>query len=122
MKAEHFKTVLIVFLGIILTVMIVATFSTSGENKRLKTSINENRQKIKELENEKIAIFESIEKKSELINQKDSIILELKKSEGTLIDNLKQLKNERIKLKTAYFNNNVNERIRIFSKLASDTD
>lgn len=122
-KPNKIQTVLIILLGIILMVMIVATISSSGENKRLKTSINENNQKIKELENEKIVIFESIEKKSEQIRLKDSIIQELKNKENLLINNLKTLKDERIRLKNAYFNNNVNERIRIFSELAaSDAD
>lgn len=122
-KANKIQTVSIILLGIILIVMLIATFSTNGENKRLKTSINENEQKIKKLETEKITIFESIEKKSEQIRLKDSIIQELKNKENLLINNLKTLKNERIKLKNTYFNSNVNERVRIFSELAtSDAD
>ena len=118
-KANKIQTVSIILLGIILIVMLVATFSTNGENKRLKTSINENKQKIKELENEKIVIFESIEKKSEQIRLKDSIIQELKNKENLLINNLKTLKNERTIKQNAYSNSNVSERVRIFSELVS---
>lgn len=116
------KLVSVILLGLILIVMAIATISSSGENKRLKTSINENKEKIKELESEKITIFESIEKKSEQIRLKDSIIRELKSKENLLINNLKTLKDERTRIKNAYFNNDVNERIRIFSELASETD
>ena len=113
------KLVSVILLGLILIIMTVATISTSGENKRLKTSINENEQKIKKLENEKITIFESIEKKSELLERQKSIIASLKKREDSLINNLKTLKNERTIKQNAYSNNDVSERVRIFSELVS---
>jgi hypothetical protein len=113
------KLVSVILLGLILIVMTFATISSSGENKRLKTSINENEQKIKKLETEKITIFESIEKKSEQIRLKDSIIEELKNKEILLINNLKTLKNERTIKQNAYSNNDVSERVRIFSELVS---
>ncbi len=116
------KLVSVILLGLILLVMAIATISSSGENKRLKTSINENKEKIKELEAEKITIFESIEKKSEQIRLKDSIIRELKSKENLLINNLKTLKDERTKIQNAYFNNDVNKRVRIFSELATGSD
>lgn len=118
-KANKIQTVSIILLGIILIVMLIATFSTNGENKRLKTSINENEQKIKKLETEKITIFESIEKKSELLERQKSIILNLKRREDSLINNLKTLKNERTIKQNAYSNNDVNKRVRIFSELVS---
>lgn len=116
------KLVSVILLGLILIVLAIATISSSGENKRLKTSINENKEKIKELEAEKITIFESIEKKSEQIRLKDSIIEELKNKEILLINNLKTLKDERTKIQNAYFNNDVNKRVRIFSELATGSD
>lgn len=116
------KLVSVILLGLILIVMAIATISSSGENKRLKTSINENKEKIKELESEKITIFEFIEKKSEQIRLKDSIIRELKSKENLLINNLKTLKDERTKIQNAYFNNDVNKRVRIFSELATGSD
>lgn len=116
------KLVSVILLGLILIVLAIATISSSGENKRLKTSINENKEKIKELETEKITIFESIEKKSEQIRLKDSIIRELKSKENLLINNLKTLKDERTKIQNAYFNNDVNKRVRIFSELATGSD
>lgn len=121
-KSNPFKAISLVLIGVILIVMTWSTISSSGENKRLKRAINEKLLEIKVLELEKNSIFESIEKDSLAIIAKDVIILRLSEKEYSLKNKLKHLKNERIKIQNAYFNNAVTERIRIFSELATRTE
>ena len=118
---NQFKIVLRILLAVIVIIMLWSSISSSGENKRLKSTIEENLEKINKLESQKKTIFEFAKRDSLLLIEQNIIILDLSKKEDSLINNLKHFKNERIKIKNAYFNNAVNERIRIFSKLANAT-
>jgi len=120
-KTNPFKLLSVAFMGAILIILVISSISYSGENKRLKSTINKNLEKINKLESQKNTIFESVKIDSILLIEKNNTILNLSKKEDSLINNLKHFKNERIKIKNAYFNNDVNERIRIFSKLANGT-
>ena len=111
-KNNILKTVLVALAGFVLVIMIFTTFSTNGENKRLKNDIKDKISLIKKLESEKITIFESIKKDSLTILAKDAIILDLSRREDSLINNLKFLNHERIKIRNAYLNNDESLRSR----------
>lgn len=122
LKQSPLKTILVILVAILLIIMAWSTISSSRENKRLKRSINEKLLEIERLESQKITIFESIKKDSLKIIKKDSIILGLSKKEYSLTNRLKQLKNEKIKNYAEYFAGSPSERVRIFSKLATEND
>ncbi len=119
---KQLAVLLRVLIAVILIIMLWATISSSGENKRLKKAVKSNLEYIERLESEKIAIFESLKKDSLKIIEKDSIILELSKEEFSLNNKLKHLKNEKFVIKNAYLRNDATERVRIFAKLATETD
>ncbi len=119
---QQLNTLLRILLAIILIIMLWSTISSIGENKRLKSAVKVNLEYIERLESEKIAIFESLKKDSLKIREKDSIILELSKEEFSLNNKLKHLNNEKFVIKNAYLRNDAVERVRIFAKLATETD
>lgn len=119
---DKLKDLAHIIMGVVLIGMILSRISTIGENKRLKTSIKENLEQIERLESEKIIIFESIKKDSLAIIEKDSIILGLSQKEYSLNNKLKNFKNEKIHVKHAYLRNDVAKRVRIFARLATESD
>tara|TARA_R110000744_G_scaffold121116_2_gene225548 strand:+ start:19225 stop:19608 length:384 start_codon:yes stop_codon:yes gene_type:complete len=121
-KNNKLKLSLIILAGLVLLIMILATVSSSRENKRLKRAIKANDKKIEILENQKTPLFKKIKEDSVKIVKKDSLIFVLQIKEQTLKNTIKIFKNENNKIKSNYNNSSINERVRIFSELATRAD
>lgn len=121
-KESPFKVISLILVGVIFIIMIWATISSSGENRRLKNDIKENLEKIEELEEIKKPIFEELKADSLAIKKRDSVILVLSNEKNNLLRTLKYYKNENFKLKNTYVNAPLNERIKLFSRLATEKD
>ena len=121
-KKDKIKLALVVLAGLILIIIIFSAISSTGENKRLKRAIKDNNINIEILEKNKAPLLKKIEEASIQLIKKDSVIFSLRMKEESLKNTIKIFKNEKIKIENIYNNSDIDERVRVFSKLATGED
>ena len=121
-KKDKIKLALVILAGLLLIIMIIAAISSTGENKRLKRAIKDNNINIEILEKNKAPLLKKIEEASIELIKKDSLIFTLRMKEESLKNTIKIFKNEKFKIQNNYNNSDIDERVRLFSKLATRAD
>ena len=107
-------------LGFFLVFVLPGLFSYNSEAGELKKQIKKGEAKIESLEETKDPIYKQIKDLQETIKKKDLIIENLETEKQTIKNTLIFYRNENKRIKSDYLNNDINERVRIFSKLAAE--
>lgn len=121
-KNNPIKAASLILAGLILIIIIWTAIPTSGENKRLKRTVNDNDKKIEALEAQKAPLLSKIKTDSLEIIKKETLINSLKTEEQILKSTINYLKNENKRIKNDYITSDIDERVAIFAKLASQKD
>jgi len=121
-KKEPFKLVSAA-LGLALFVVSFFWYTSPDLNKRaLKTSINDNFEKIDSLRGKTAAYTERFRLDSVAMRTKDALIQKLKTKADAYLVELEIIKNQNEKTKTNYINRDVNDRFLLFSDLTTAQD
>lgn len=109
------------------TVLIIAalfflalSFFMFSRNTEANEKIKTNKETIKDLQQDKEALYKDLEASEKRLKQKDSLFLVLSEKEKLFLINLNNVKNENIKNRFNYLNSNNDERFELFSRLATE--
>ncbi len=121
-KDSKNKPILLISMILIFVVLMFNLIGSLKENRFLR---HEKERNLKIVDSLEIIHSEAVEKvrlDSIEIELKKKAILELSKKEEVLIKTIKKYKNENYNLKNTYNNNTISERIKLFSRLATEKD
>ena len=121
-KIKDIPTKYLVILGVIAFLLISGLAGSLWENRGLKKDIKERDDKIEELDKSKEPVLKDIQADADAIKRKDSIILVLSKRSQILQNTIKNLRYENYRIKNSYVNSSLDERIRVFARLATEKD
>lgn len=108
--------------GLVAFIMLSSILGSLWQNKGLKDNIRERDNKIEKIDETQEPIFEEILADAEEIKKRDAVILALSNKQKALQKTIKQLKNEINYIKDNYASRSIDERIRVFSRLATEKD
>lgn len=106
--------------GALALVFVLFVFNQCRENKTLKKQIKNRSKEIEKIDSEKKIIYLELNELKIAVEKKDSIILELSKKETEILNNISANKEHFENEKNSYNNSDNNERVILFSKLASE--
>jgi len=121
LSKDKIKLYLAILIGVGLFVFAFMSYNATSHNKSLKIDNKELRIKIDSIQLLKSSLIDSLKSVNSKIQKKDLYIIDILNNRKIILQKITNYENEKTSLKSAYFNSDTMQRVRLWAKLTKES-